>query len=100
MKGCVGLKEPEPFEADEQPLTVRECDVVLLLGCVNETSPAVFPPWSCIPRPVNASLSIDERDRSSFPWSSFEPEVLRRYGFSRGVDVIGCADTGSIIGSS
>lgn len=44
MKGCVGLKEPEPFETDEQPLTVRECEVVLLLGCVKDTSPAVFVP--------------------------------------------------------
>jgi hypothetical protein len=79
MKGCVGLKDPEPFDTDEHPLTVLECEVVLLLGFAEkETSLAVFAPMSCIPKPASPSFSVVDRDRSSFPWSSFELEVLRR----------------------
>jgi hypothetical protein len=78
MKGCVGLNEPDPLEMDEQPLTVLECEVVLLRGCEKETSPADFAPRSCIPKPASPSFSIVDLDRSSFPWSSFDPDVLRR----------------------
>jgi len=47
MNEGVGLKDPEPVEPEEQPLTVLEWpEVVLLLECENETSPAVFVPKS------------------------------------------------------
>jgi hypothetical protein len=78
MKGWVGLNDPEPLLTEEHPLTVLVCEVVLLLGCVNVTSPAVFGPRSCIPKPANPSFSFVDRDRSSFPWSSLDPDVLRR----------------------
>jgi hypothetical protein len=78
MKGCVGLKDPEPLDTDEHPLTVLECEVVLLFGFEKETSLAVLAPISCIPKPASPSFSVVDRDRSSFPWSSFELDVLRR----------------------
>lgn len=87
MKGCVGLNVPEPLETEEQPLTVLVCDVVLLLECAKFTSPAALLLKSCIPSPANPSFSTVDRDRSSFPWSSLEEDVLRRYGLSLGVDV-------------
>jgi hypothetical protein len=78
MKGCVGLNEPEPLETEEQPLMVLVCDVVLLLECAKFTSPADFVVKSFMPSPANPSFSTVDRDRSSFPWSSLEEDVLRR----------------------
>ena len=79
MKGWVGLKDPEPLDTDEQPLTVLECEVFLLLGFdEKETSLAVFVPMSCMPKPARPSFSVVDRDKSSFPWSSLVLEVLRR----------------------
>ena len=46
MNEGVGLKDPEPVETDEQPLTVLVCEAFLLLECEKETSPAVFVPKS------------------------------------------------------
>lgn len=67
MKGWVGLYDPDPLEMDEQPLTVLECDGFLLLACAKDTSPAVFVPKSCIPRPASPSFSTLDLDRSSLP---------------------------------
>jgi len=78
INGCVGLNEPDPLETEEQPLTVLVCDVVLLLACAKFTSPAAFVPKSCMPSPASPSFSTVDRDKSSFPWSSLEEEVLRR----------------------
>jgi hypothetical protein len=78
MKGCVGLNVPEPLETEEQPLMVLVCDAVLLLECAKFTSPADFVLKSCMPSPANPSFSTVDRERSSFPWSSLEEEVLRR----------------------
>ena len=79
IKGCVGLKDPEPVDTDEQPLTVLECEVVLLLEFdEKETSLAVLAPISCMPKPARPAFSVVDRDKSSFPWSSLVLEDLRR----------------------